>query len=146
MKCLHGVSHTFQKDKLVLIMSDSINRISYVTCLLFQTRPRSEYFPWNHFHEKISWNWFHGKISLTYQSGIIVSQDAHSDRFPLESLGECLTKMSIANSSYSSLCCGLSSSKDSSLIKAREVVPKARLAHEESAKREYMSSWLKISS
>ena len=82
----------------------------------------------------------------TYQSGIIVSQDAHSDRFPLESLGECLTKMSIANSSYSSLCCGLSSSKDSSLIKAREVVPKARLAHEESAKREYMSSWLKISS
>ena len=67
-----------------------------------------------------------GKI-ISYQSGIIVSHEAHSDRLLLESFGACLTKISIASSSYSSLCCGESSSRDSNLMKALDVVPKALL-------------------
>ena len=70
---------------------------------------------------------FYCVIKLSYQSGIIVSHEAHSDRLLLESFGACLTKISIASSSYSSLCCGESSSRDSNLMKALDVVPKALL-------------------
>ena len=70
---------------------------------------------------------FYCVMKLSYQSGIIVSHEAHSDRLLLESLGACLTKISIASSSYSSLCCGESSSRDSNLMKALDVVPKALL-------------------
>ena len=54
----------------------------------------------------------------------------------LVSFGVCLVKISRARSSYCCFCSELRVSKDSSLIKAFEQVPKALLAHAQSANRE----------
>ena len=112
----HLLNESCTKVVLTLVkycISMLVNLLDYVVHTWSKTSS-------SNLHTYLLWiSWYLDSVKeCTYQSGIIVSQDAHSDLFPLESLGEYLMKMSIANSSYSSLCCGVNSSRDSNLIKA----------------------------